>query len=140
MRQTVYTQKVSLPVQKNIVFKQLGMEYLDEVSEHYHALTGKEYMKERLQTGNIYGAFVEDRLAGFAGVHQEGSLGMLEVYEKYRRKGIGRALEAFLINLHLSMGYTPYGEVAVENEASMELQGKMKLCLSKEVLYWVMAE
>lgn len=140
MRQVVYTQRVSLPVQKKIMFQQLGTEYLDEVAEHYSALPGREYIRERLQTGNIYGAFVEDRLVGFAGIHQEGSLGMLEVYADYRRQGIGRALEAFMINLHLSMGHTPYGNVAIENDTSMELQNKMKLCISKEVLYWVAAK
>lgn len=137
MRQTVYTEKVSLPVAKNIQFQPLGLEYMEEVMGHYHMVPDRAYIEERLRTGNIYGAFIEGELAGFAGVHQEGSLGILEVYENYRRQGIGRALEAFMINRHLSMGYTPYGEVVVDNEASLGLQKKMGLYLSKEVLYWV---
>lgn len=63
--------------------------------------------------------------------------GMLEVYVEYRRKGIGRALESFLINRHLSMGYTPYGNVVEGNGVSLALQEKMGLCVSKQLLYWV---
>ena len=61
-----------------------------------------------------------------------------EQWLEYRRQGIGRALEAFLINLHLSMGYTPYGMVAEGNEASLSLQNRLGLCISKERLYWIM--
>lgn len=137
MRQVVHTQKVTLPVPKNIGFQQLGAEYLDEILAHYKEVSDKEYLRERLQSGSIYGAFMEDRLVGFAGVHQEGSLGMLEVYEEYRRRGVGRALEAYMINQQLALGYTPYANVKTENDASTELQHKLKLCVSKEVLYWV---
>lgn len=137
MRQAVYTERVSLPMPKNIQFQALGTEYTAEVMSHYHTVDNKAYIEERLRSGNIYGAFIEGKLTGFVGIHQEGSLGMLEVYEEYRRQGIGRALETFMINLHLSMGYTPYGEIVVDNEASLELQNKVGLCMSKEVLYWV---
>lgn len=137
MHQAVYTQRVSMATPKNVKFQVLGIEYLKEVMNHYHMVDNSAYIEERLQSGNIYGAFIEDKLVGFAGVHQEGSLGMLEVYEQYRRQGVGKALEAFMINLHLCMGYTPYGEVVTDNNASLGLQSKLGLCVSKELLYWV---
>lgn len=171
----VYTQRNTLPVRNSnnrrihIRFRSLGMGFLNEVMGHYD-LTGREYLEERLKSGNIYGAFIDEntdgnpngnikeninetvnknvgndgiatgKLAGFAGVHQEGSLGMLEVYEEYRGQGIGRALEAFMVNLHLSMGYTPYGMVAADNHVSLRLQKKAGLCISKEKIYWVAAD
>ena len=104
---------------------------------HYSMTDDWAYMEERLQSGELFGAFVDGRLAGFAGVHAEGSLGMLEVYVEDRRKGIGRALESFLVNRHLSMGYTPYGNVVEGNGVSLALQGKLGLCVSKQLLYWV---
>ena len=135
--QAVYTKKNMAAVPKNIKFEPLGTEYLEEVMSHYHMTDDRMYMEERLQSGNIYGAFLDGTLAGFAGIHQEGSIGMLEVYEEYRRQGVGGALEAFLINLHLSMGYTPYGMTVEGNDASLNLQGKLGLCISKERLYWI---
>ena len=135
--QAVYTQRTAVPLPKNVEICVLGTEYLEEVMAHYGMTDDREYMEERLQSGNLFGAFAEGGLAGFAGIHAEGSLGMLEVYEKYRRQGIGRALEAFLINRHLSMGYTPYGNVVEGNGGSLELQGKLGLCVSKQLLYWV---
>ena len=135
--QAVYTQRNAVPVPKNVEICVLGTEWLEEVMAHYSMTDDWAYMEERLQSGELFGAFVDGRLAGFAGVHAEGSLGMLEVYVEYRRKGIGRALESFLINRHLSMGYTPYGNVVEGNGVSLALQEKMGLCVSKQLLYWV---
>lgn len=136
--QAVYTRKNAAALSKHITVAPLGTEYLEETVSRCHMTDGRMYLEECLQRGNLYGAFMDGKLAGFAGIHQEGSIGIPEVYEKYRRQGIGRALEAFLINLHLSMGYTPYGMVAEGNEASLSLQNRLGLCISKERLYWIM--
>lgn len=140
--QAVYTQRTAVPGHPaaNLVIRPLDIGYKEEVMRHYHTVQDADYMEERLRSGNIYGAFLDGRLAGFAGVHREGSLGMLEVYEEYRRQGIGAALEASLINLHLSCGYTPYGDIIADNEKSEKLQNKMGLCLSRDTLYWVSAQ
>ncbi len=135
--QAVYTRKNAVSLPKHITVTPLGTENLEEVATHYHMTDDRMYLEERLRSGNIYGAFIDGKLAGFAGIHQEGSIGMLEVFEEYRRQGIGRGLEAFLINLHLSMGYTPYGMVEEGNEVSLRLQNDLGLCISKECLYWV---
>ncbi len=135
--QAVYTRKNAAAVPKNIKLEPLGTGYLEEVMSHYRMTDDRMYLEERLQSGNIYGAFMDGTLAGFAGIHQEGSIGMLEVYEEYRRQGVGGALEAFLINLQLSMGYTPYGMIEEDNEVSLNLQEKLGLCISRDCLYWI---
>ncbi|NLL75721.1 MAG: tRNA (guanosine(37)-N1)-methyltransferase TrmD [Clostridiales bacterium] len=137
IKHAVYTQRVPLSVSKEITFTPLGIDYLEEVMEHYHIVPDEAYIKERLLSGNIIGAFIEDRLAGFVGIHKEGSLGILEVYEAYRRKGVAASLEAYMINRQLSCGYIPYGDVLTSNEASLHLQEKLGLCISKEILFWV---
>ncbi|MFQ7452543.1 MAG: GNAT family N-acetyltransferase [Flavonifractor plautii] len=38
----------------------------------------------------MLGAFVDGTLAGFAGFHGEGSIGLLEVLPAYRRRGLGK--------------------------------------------------
>lgn len=80
-----------LPVSKEIEIRQLDISYTEEILAHYH-LGSEEYIKERLLNGCMFGAFVEGKMAGFIGTHIEGSIGMLEVYEEYRRRGIAESL------------------------------------------------
>lgn len=134
-QRAVYNRGVSLPRSKEIVIRQLDVSWLSAVLEHYH-LGSEEYVKERLSAGAVFGAFAEGKLAGFMGEHIEGSLGMLEVFAEYRRRGIAAELESYMINLHLSRGYLPYGDVIVGNEASLKLQKKLGLKVSKEMYYW----
>lgn len=139
VRQAVYTQKVMLPVSRGVRIEPLPVCREEEVIRHY-SMTDEDYIRERLSTGNLFGAFVEEELAGFGGIHREGSIGMLEVFEPYRQKGIGSALETFLINRQLSFGQTPYGNIVPDNAASLSLQKKLGLALSREVIYWVEAK
>jgi len=57
--------------------------------------------------------------------------------EAYRRQGIGRALEAFLINWHVKNGYTPYGHVVKENEISLKMQESMGFYVAKNPVFWL---
>lgn len=117
----------------------LGPEWLSEIMEGYHTMP-EDYIQERLEHGMIFGAFVEEELAGFMGEHQEGSLGMLYVREAYRRKGIGQILMAYTIGEQLSKGYVPYGEIAEGNEASLRLMRKLGFKISGIKGYWVELE
>ena len=103
--------------------------------EHYNAK--EEHIKERLDAGVMYGAFEEEKLVGFIGMHNEGSMGMLYVEEQYRMKGIGASLESFIINVQLSNGFTPYCHVIEGNEMSISLQNKLGLYLADEPLWWI---
>jgi len=138
-RRAIYTQKIPLAVPKNVDIRRLDKSYLEEFSSHY-SMGSKEYIEERLENGSIYGAFLDNKLAGFAGEHIEGSLGMLEVYKEYRRCGIGESLEAYMINHQLSKGYLPYGDVIEGNEPSYKLQQKLGLKITKETFCWVVIE
>lgn len=91
------------------------MDQLDYVSERY-SYDGRSYVEARIREGVMYGAFVEGEQVGFIGMHSEGSLGLLYVEEAYRRHGIARSLEAYMINRTLEKGWTPYGHVMVGNE------------------------
>ncbi len=144
--QAVYTRKEMIPVPKvKVVLKDretpieirtLSMTHFDIVNEHYKMADG-DYVGDRIKHGAMYGAFAGEILTGFAGIHVEGSSGMLEVLPEYRRQGIGRVLEAFLINHQLEKGYTPYGQVSSENEASLSMQKSMGLYFSKEKVWWL---
>ncbi len=132
--QAVCTRKEALPVQyKNI--RQLDITYLEYIMENYNS--SEEHVKERLNAGVMYGAFDGEKIIGFIGMHNEGSMGMLFVEEEYRKKGIGASLESYLINLQISNGYTPYCHIIEGNDKSMALQDKLGLYVADTPLWWI---
>lgn len=133
--QLLYTQKTPLPVQHKDI-RLLTMDQLDYVSERY-SYDGRSYVEARIREGVMYGAFVEGEQVGFIGMHSEGSLGLLYVEEAYRRHGIARSLEAYMINRTLEKGWTPYGHVMVGNKGSFALQEKMGLYRSDRTVWWL---
>lgn len=130
-----YTVGTQLPVRHKDI-RLLTAEDAVYVREHY-PYDSLVDVEERIRSGAVFGAYVEGTLAGFVGEHEEGSIGMLFVLPEFRGRGIGRSLEAFLINRHLALGYTPYGQIAVGNEASCRLQEKIGLYLSKGRVWWM---
>ena len=96
-----------------------------------------EYIRARIQAGAMYGAFAEERIVGFAGIHSEGSLGMLFVEEPFRRQGIAAALEACAVNRMLEKGWTPYGQISAENTASIKLQEKLGFYRAEKTFWWL---
>ena len=107
------------------------------VYEHYsHAFGGVDYIEGAIDRGMV-GAFVDGQPAGFAGFHIEGAIGMLEVLPAYRRRGIGEALLRGVVSLALSRGQYAYGQVFTDNSASLALQRKVGMAVSKDILFWL---
>ena len=118
-----------------MVDMQLDITYLEYILENYNS--SEEHIKERLNAGVMYGAFDEDRIIGFIGIHNEGSMGMLFVEEAYRKKGVGASLESYLINLQISNGLTPYCHIIEGNDKSLALQEKLGLYVADTPLWWI---
>jgi len=135
--QTVYTRKEPLPIKKGMDIRRLDERFLDILENHYHAYVEEGYVAEQLKSGVMYGIFEGKKLAGFIGMHKEGSIGMLEIFEQYRNKGYAKALEAFHINLHLKNGWTPFGQIEAGNEKSLRLQESLNLYPAKEKVFWL---
>lgn len=135
--QMVYTRKEPLPVKRGMDIRKLDEKFLDVLERHYHTYVEKGYVETQLKSGVMYGIFEGTQLAGFIGMHKEGSIGMLEIFEKYRNKGYAKALESFYINLHLRNGWTPFGQVETGNEKSLKLQESLNLYPAKDMLYWL---
>lgn len=133
--QVCYTPRESLPVHHKDI-RMLTREEFPYVAEHY-ALGDPDSVKERIDAKALYGAFVEGRIVGFAGIHEDGSMGMLYVDEKYRHQGIGAALESYIINREREVGHTPYAHIIVGNEESLRLQEKLGLYQAKQNIWWL---
>ncbi|MDD3261618.1 MAG: GNAT family N-acetyltransferase [Oscillospiraceae bacterium] len=139
-RFAIYTGKKPLPVSPEVSIRQLTLDYAPAISRQYHLFDNLSYIKKLLQKGVFYGAFFEDELAGFIGEHAEGSLGMLEVYPKFRRRGVATALEADAANRSLAKGQVPFGDVIVGNNASFALQHSMGFEMPEKLHYWLLAD
>lgn len=133
--QYLYTARNSLTVRHKDI-RRLGIGDLDYVSEHYPHGT-KEYLEGRILNGVMYGAFASGRLTGFVGTHDEGSMGMLYVEERYRRQGIGEALLSYNINRTLERGWIPYSHILENNPASVCLQEKLGLYKADRPVWWI---
>ena len=96
--------------------------------------------RAHIERGELFAAEYEGRLAGFMGLHNDGSMGLLEIFPEYRKLGVGRAIEKFLINFCLDRGWTPYGQVFLSNEASFSLQEHLGMSVDRtKVLCWCIA-
>ena len=83
------------------------------------------------------GAFCDGSMAGFIGQHDEGSIGMLQILPEHRGKKLAQVLETVMVNEALERGEIPYAQIRVENKASLSLQEKLGLCISKAPVYWM---
>ena len=112
---------------------------LDEVPAflaHYDMENADE-ARAHIEKGELFAAEYEGKLAGFMGLHDDGSMGLLEVFPEYRKLGIGRAIEKFFINFCLDRGWTPYGQVFLDNEKSFSLQQNLGMSVDRtKTLCW----
>lgn len=159
--QMVYTRKQPFLEDSGIAIRLLDERFTEEVFAHYNRFHTRDEIQRFLKSGCIYGAFLtmeetentaakeewaetaegcegsREVLAGFIGTHEEGAMGMLEVFEPYRRRGIARALEKYLINRTLEKGHTPYCQIFTDNEVSLRLQEKLGLRICRKKIYWI---
>ena len=138
--QVIYPKKKApdLPEPDEAVeIRELGETYAANVEAHYHLYHDEAYIRERIASRQMIGAFLDGELAGFAGVHNDGGMGMLEVLEPFRKRGIGSLLEAEMIRRELAAGHVPYAHVFVENEISAALQKQSGMRFASGSVFWV---
>ncbi len=121
-----------------IEIRKIGMEYYDFIRQNYSTLVDEKYLQSRIQTNVFIGAFDQDKIVGFAGIHDEGSIGFVEVIAKYRRKGIARMLETYMINKALKKNELIYLQVELENTVSMRFHEKLGFKRADDIITWYM--
>ena len=135
--QAVYPSKQLIPLKAGIEIKCLDLNWAGFVRAHYQTVDDEGYIRELLGKGLIYGAFADGEPAGFIGMHDEGSIGLLVVLPQFRRRGIGTALESYLVNWMLEKGWTPFGQIQSGNTESVLLQKHLGFEISSQHLYWL---
>lgn len=134
--QWVYRRATPPPAPPGVDLRRLTPRFAPALARAYSHHPDEESLRLRLAEGTMLGAFVDGRLAGFIGLHAEGSMGMLEILPEYRRRGLGAALETAKIAAQLARGRTPYAHVIDGNAASAALQEKLGLTPAREPVVW----
>lgn len=123
-----------------VEIKRLAPSLAGVVLDAYHNPGGGytvERMAEIMRTKGVFGAIAGGKLAGFIGRHGDGNMGMLEVFESFRRRGIAAELEKFLITYVMTFARVPICDVYADNPASIALQGKLGLTKGVGCTYWI---
>ena len=113
----------------------LPEEDVPTAAPHYH--NSADYLLERSRAGELWGIYEDGKLAGFMGLHEEGSMGILAILPEFRRRGLASVLESWVIGQQLKRGQVPYGHVIDGNEASTALQQSLGLTKAELPAIWV---
>ena len=128
---------------EEVTYKFLDESYLPEIIKHYNVdvLANEKYLKPRFKDG-ILGVFVKDTLAGFIGMHDNGAIGMLEIFPEYQNNHLGTNLEKAYINHLLDKNYEGfiYGQVMEDNKVSMHMQEKLGMKKSENKTIWYISK
>lgn len=107
----------------------------ETVDANYHLVNGAELHKDFAKP-EFLGGYLDGKLVGFAGLHSEGSMGLLTVLPEYRRRGFAQQIYSALINNQLRKGRIPYAQIYTDNENSLNLQKKLGFVLSPDTIAW----
>jgi len=135
--QAVYLSRQPLAISRDIDIKPLNMDYFEVIMGAYDVDVGADYLKKRLEDGELFGGFADSQLAGFVGIHAEGSMGMLQVFDQYRGRGYGAALTSHAVNHQLAQGVVPFEQIGTDNKASLAIAQKLGFLLSTDKMYWL---
>ena len=133
--QAVYSRQPFVIGENALEIRLMKEEDAEEASGMY--FDSVERAKEHIRLGLVLGGFHNGKIAAMIGRHEEGSMGLLVVKEEYRRRGYGEIMEKFLINSLLEKGLTPYCQIIEGNTASLNLQRKLGLDISENMLFWM---
>lgn len=117
--------------------KVLSTDYASFIDGFYKAIGPNESSMYALERKEVLGIFEDNELAGIIGMHPEGCVGMLHIFDRYRRKGYAELLEKAIINKLIKEKKRIFCEVIDGNEISMHLQAKLGFVEGKKKLYWL---
>ena len=124
---------------QDLEIRMLDAKYAELLSRTYTMIRDSENALELARSmidNGVFGGFLKDECVGYIGLHGEGSMGMLEVFEQYRNRGFGTALEMFLINRLVSRGMVPFGHVLDNNEVSLKMQKMLGFRIADDMVFW----
>ena len=129
-----------LPLKGLLHFRRAGREEAEIIGREYK-LESPENIEKLCKEGKIWCGFAAGEegevFVGFIGRHPEGSMGLLQVFPEYRRRGYGEELESFMIDKFLEEGLVPYAHIIDDNRKSVNLQKKLGYVFADEKIFWM---
>lgn len=107
------------------------------VLENYRLPMSFSQVKTAISDRTMFACYVGGSIAGFIGFHSELSMGMLEVFEPFKRKGIGTALLVKDINFCLQNGRLPFCHIVSTNDKSKDMCQKLGMAFYDGFVWWV---
>lgn len=135
--QTMYEKKEPIPLQTDLIIRHPNREDYKTICKAYTLPMGEEEILAAIDQPEFSAGYLDGKLAGFIGLHLEGSIGMLHVFDEFRGRGYALDLATHMLNGRLAEGAYPYGQVFIDNEASIALQKKMGLSFSGDYICWM---
>lgn len=84
VNQAIYLHdEVEVKKVEGIEIRKLGIKSIRDVKDNYSIKLDEEYLRRQLQQPYFFGAYEKNILVGFIGVHEEMSIGFLEVFPNY---------------------------------------------------------
>ncbi len=123
----------------SLIFKTAGLSDYSWIRSHYDLVSNEE-LKEDIEDGRLFIGYWNGQPVGFAGIHPEGSMGLLEILPKYRKQGFGKQMEEYLIQQLVEHHLAVCCEVFCDNFVSIALQKKLGLKEVSENCYWIELE
>lgn len=140
IRSAEYFQAVYTSNKKSVVegleFHLVNKDNFDIVL-NYYPTNDYSYLKERADTHQLWVGLSNATVIGFIGIHDEGSIGLLYVRPQYRKMGYGELLLKFITNYFLENKWTPYSQISIDNQMSINLHKKVGYELSEEHVVWL---
>ena len=93
--------------------------------------------RDRARGGLFAAHDAEGAFVGYMGIHSDGSMGILEVFPEFRRRGYAEELERFILSKILAEGRTPFCQIAEDNAASLALQRKLGLVEAPGYVWYI---
>ena len=133
-RQAVYFQREAPASDPRLKIEIPDEAAFARILDAYHMDSPAE-LRRRRDAGELFFARTLDGAdVGFVGLHPEGCFGLLEVFPEQRGHGYGAALEAHILRFCLETNRIPYCQVEEDNIVSINLQKKMGLEVSDQVM------
>ena len=107
------------------------------ICENYTLSYSEEEVYSLLNDKFILGGYINGKICSFIGMHEERSIGLLEVFKEYRRKGIGEFMVKKAVNYFIDNGYAPFSHVRCDNLPSINMQIKLNAKKYENKVFWL---
>ena len=136
--QILYREPFGVQIPEDTIVKELPPtdENIDFVTSTYTLGFAREDIKRLMQDFTFYATYTNGELSGYIGRHDEGSIGLLEIMPKFRRKGLGAFLVDYSVKTLNERGDIAYCNIETSNEKSLNMHLKMNFKPSNKFVYW----